>query len=307
MKTSRKTAALLPLALAIAIATSAPRATAQSTSDAFQQALTEYQKSLGADVAAKIIRLVAAMEQPPPIPEEARRHFVRGGTLFKDAKTADDLSQAADEFKKATHLAPWWPEARYNYALVLEAAGQYALAINALYLYRAFKLPDAEARAVQDKIYALEAKQEKTAKEKTRMETAERQRLEQEKAAEARRSSFAGGWTYVSALPTGVPIRDKNALVFEKDAFGKIRVTKTTFGYPTDDVRVDGKRITYHSVSDRDSQIVDLTLSDDGKRLTGTHRTFLENAQQRAWAHKNGADRFPENYGTWPVAFERQE
>lgn len=303
MKIPRKAAVLFSCALAIALAP-APRASAQSTNDAFQQALAEYRKSLGADVAAKIIKLVAAMEQPPPIPEEARRHFVRGSTLIKEAKTADDFSQAADEFKKATHLAPWWPEARYNYALVLEAAGQYALAINALYLYRVFKLPDAEARATQDKIYALEAKQEKMVKGKAQMEAAEKQR----RAAEAGRSSFAGGWTYVSALPNGTPIRTRDALVFENGAVGKIRLAKTFFGYPTDDVQADGKRIRYHSVGDRDSQIMDLTLSDDGKRLTGTHRTFLENAQQKAWAHESGADRFPdENYGTRPVVFERQE
>jgi len=307
MKTPRKAAVLFSFALTIALAP-APQASAQSTNDAFQQALAEYRKTLGADVAAKIIKLVAAMEQPPPIPEEARRHFVRGSTLFKDAKTADDFSQAADEFKKATHLAPWWPEARYNYALVLEAAGQYALAINALYLYRVFKLPDAEARAAQDKIYVLEAKQEKMVSGKTQTEAVEKQRQEEKRAAEARRSSFAGRWTYVSALPNGAPIRARDALVFENDAVGKIRLTKTLFGYPTDDVHTNGKQITSHSVGDRDSQVVDLTLSDDGKRLTGMRRTFLENAQQRAWAHKSGADRFPdENYGAWPVVFERQE
>jgi tetratricopeptide (TPR) repeat protein len=163
MKALRRMAAV-SFALAITIA-AAPRATAQATNDAFQQAMVEYQKSLGADVAAKIIKLVATMDQPPAIPEEARRHFVRGSTLFKDAKTAEDFSEVANEFKEATQLAPWWPEARYNYALVLEAAGQYALAINALYLYRAFKLPDAEARAVQDKIYALQARQEKASRE----------------------------------------------------------------------------------------------------------------------------------------------
>lgn len=307
MKTSRKAAALFSLALAIA-ATTTPHVTAQSANDAFKQAVAEHQKSPLADTAARIIKLAMAMEQLPPIPEEARRHFVRGGALFKDAKTADNLSQVVDEFKEAVRLAPWWPEARYNCALAQEAAGQYPSAVANLKLYQLFKLPDAEARAAQDKICVLEAKQEKTAREKTRMETAERQRQEQEKAAEAKRSSFAGRWRLVNSAGTNITSGGEDGLVLESDASGKFRVTKTMCGSPTDDVRADGKQITYHSVGERDSAVVSLTLSYDGKRLAGTHRKFLENARQRAWAHKSGADRFPdENYGTWPVGFERQE
>src|SRR5258706_11855338 len=63
---------------------------------------------------------------PPQIPEEARKHFVIGTTLFKDAKTADDFVQVENEFKQAADLAPQWPEARYNLALAKEAAGGYS-------------------------------------------------------------------------------------------------------------------------------------------------------------------------------------
>jgi hypothetical protein len=96
-----------------------------------------------------------------PIPEEARKHFVMGTTLFKDAKTADDFVQVVSEFKQATDLAPQWPDARYNLALAKEAAGDYSGAIGDLKLYQQFKLSDTEARTAQDKIYALEAKQQK--------------------------------------------------------------------------------------------------------------------------------------------------
>ena len=98
-----------------------------------------------------------------PIPEEARKHFVMGATFFKDARTPDDYAQVESEFKQATDLAPQWPDARYNLALAREAAGDYAGAIADLKLYLQFKLSDADARAAQDKIYALEAKQEKAA------------------------------------------------------------------------------------------------------------------------------------------------
>ncbi len=96
---------------------------------------------------------------PPSIPEEARKHFVIGMTIFKEAKTADNFSQAAAEFTEAANLAPQWPEARYNLALAKEAAGDYPAAMDNLKLYQRFKLSDTEARAVQDKIYAIEAKQ----------------------------------------------------------------------------------------------------------------------------------------------------
>jgi tetratricopeptide (TPR) repeat protein len=97
------------------------------------------------------------------VPEDARKHFVMGTTLFKDAKTADDFSQAEGEFKQATDLAPQWPDARYNLALTREAAGDYTGAMADLKLYQQFKLSEAEARTVQDKIYVLEAKQKKAA------------------------------------------------------------------------------------------------------------------------------------------------
>ena len=105
------------------------------------------------------------MATPPPVPEEARKHFVMGTALFKDAKTPDDYAQVVGEFKQAADLAPQWPDARYNLALAKEAAGDYSGGMADLKLYQQFKLSDDEARTVQDKIYVLEAKQEKAVKE----------------------------------------------------------------------------------------------------------------------------------------------
>lgn len=139
---------------------------AQTSNADFQQVVAAYQQSPSDAAAEKVIRLAAAMEQLPPIPEEARRHFVRGTALFKDAKSPDDYKQVVDEFTQAVRIAPWWPDARYNRALAWEASGDYADAIAALKRYLLFKLSDSDARAAQDKIYALEAKQEKAAKAK---------------------------------------------------------------------------------------------------------------------------------------------
>jgi len=93
------------------------------------------------------------------ISEEARRHFVMGETMFKEAKNVDAFTQALAEFTEATRLAPQWPDARYDLALAKEAAGNYSGAMADLKLYLQFKLSDAEARTAQDKIYAIEAKQ----------------------------------------------------------------------------------------------------------------------------------------------------
>ena len=138
---------------------------AQSSDEAFQQAVTEYQKSPSVDGADKVIKLAAAMEKLPPVPEEARKHNIKGGALSKDAKSPEDFIQARDEFAQATRLAPWYPDARLNLALALESVGDYPSAMANLKLYQLFKLSDADARSVQDKIYVLEAKQEKAAKE----------------------------------------------------------------------------------------------------------------------------------------------
>lgn len=108
-----------------------------------------------------------AFAQSPAIPEEARKYFVRGETLIKDPKaTPDDALQAATEFVEAARLAPAWPEARLNAALAFEITGDYANAIANLKLYQQFKLSETDARTVQDKLYALEVKQEKAAKDK---------------------------------------------------------------------------------------------------------------------------------------------
>lgn len=132
----------------------------------------------------------------PPIPEEARRHFVMGATLFKDAKTPDDYAQVESQFKQAVDLAPQWPDARYNLALAKEAAGDFSGAMTDLKLYQQFKLSDSEARTVQDKIYAIDAKQEKKAAEKKALDEANRPAAQLEKLIQ---SLDGGVWRCVSS------------------------------------------------------------------------------------------------------------
>ncbi len=159
------------------------------TNAAFQQALAEYQRAEAPtrEAAEKVVKLAVGLDHLPAIPEDARKHFVRGGVRFKDAKTAEDFSQAVTEFNDASRIAPWWPEARYNLGLAWEAGGNYSNAIANLKLYQLFTHPETESRSVQDKIYALEVKAEDVeraaaaqaamrAEEQRRQEEAERQR-----------------------------------------------------------------------------------------------------------------------------------
>jgi len=213
-----------------------------------------------------------------PIPEEARKHFVMGATLCKDAKSHDDFLQVAGEFKQAADLAPQWPEARYNLALARESAGDYAGAMNELKLYQQFKLPDIEARTIQDKIYALEAKQQKTvtdAAAKVASESARAKALEQQ---------FEGKWyegegQFIEILSpasarlsagfdviksgSGITVKGSNSLRSFQISGRNVRFTVTA-----DEVwKGSGVRQRRH----RD-KVYDLTISDDGKTLSGTAR-----------------------------------
>lgn len=92
------------------------------------------------------------------VPEEARRAFVQGSILAKEAKTPEQQVLAVESFQKAVDLAPKWADAIYNLAVAQELAGRYSDAQATLKRYIQTKPGEKEARDAQDKIYALEAK-----------------------------------------------------------------------------------------------------------------------------------------------------
>ena len=77
-----------------------------------------------------LLQGLPAGAQSTDIPSEARKHFVMGTTLYKDAKTQSDFAEAAAEYLQAANLAPQWTEARNNTAAMFESAGDYAKAID---------------------------------------------------------------------------------------------------------------------------------------------------------------------------------
>jgi tetratricopeptide (TPR) repeat protein len=90
----------------------------------------------------------------PQLPEEARRFRVRAESAVSE-KRFDD---AADRYEEALKVAPWWPEGRFNRALVLAETERYTEAVREMNKYLAL-VPDApNARAARDKIYEWEDK-----------------------------------------------------------------------------------------------------------------------------------------------------
>lgn len=90
----------------------------------------------------------------PEFPEEARRARVQAESAVRDKRYSD----AVDRYEAALKIAPWWPEGRFNRALMLGEVERYTEAIREMKKYLAL-VPDApNARAVQDKIYEWEAR-----------------------------------------------------------------------------------------------------------------------------------------------------
>jgi hypothetical protein len=175
----------LSIAAALMLAWPSP-AVAQPTNADFQQVVTAYQQTPSSETYEKVIKMAAAMEQLPAVPTEARRHFVMGATMFKDAKSQEDFRQASAEFSQAVRLAPWWPDALYNLAQSTGASGDYASAIADLKWYQMFKLSEAEIQAAQEKSWGFEAKQNMAQRDRelAAQKAAEDLRAQQARAAE---------------------------------------------------------------------------------------------------------------------------
>lgn len=106
---------------------------------------------------ARFDAVVASYHQADPKPavtEEMRRYEVQAEAAVQDKQ----FDKAADLYDHALELAPWWPQAHFNRALLLESLAEYDLAIDEMQRYLKL-MPDApNARGAQDKIYAWELK-----------------------------------------------------------------------------------------------------------------------------------------------------
>ncbi len=128
---------------------------------AFQQFLKAFardpdQPEVKERLRGKLIQMAGTGEVKPDLPEQARRHMVRGKAKIKTA----GFVGAAEEMTSAIRIAPWWPEAYYNLGLMQERAGEYGKAMDSYELYLSSGPPEAEAQALQAKIYELEVVEE---------------------------------------------------------------------------------------------------------------------------------------------------
>jgi tetratricopeptide (TPR) repeat protein len=239
---------------------------------------------------------------PPAIPEEARRHFVMGETMFKEAKNADAFSQAATEFAEAARLAPQWPDARYNLALAKEANDDYSGAISDLKLYQQFKLSDAEARTVQDKIYTIEAKERMkianaTAKQAT---DAANVQAKADSNKEAFIRSIQGSWGMGSSSFSITPLGNGNVNITYSSmpgrsfAVSEISVTESTLLFTVYFASNDNPEYLRH---------YSLSMNGSGRLLTGsTIESYTESG--KAMIRRSGY--VPASDRTMDCMFSRQ-
>jgi tetratricopeptide (TPR) repeat protein len=186
----------LSVSLIFALAITFPvalNAQAPGSGEMLSQYVSDLQKHPDdAALREKIIRHVQSMKKPPAIPEEARRHYVKALTYFEDATLPSDSADAAEEFRKALLIAPWWSELYMKRGLALETAQRYDEAIASLKLFMLTNPQGEVLRKTQDEIYKIEAKQERAAKDsdQARKDKIEAERRQQ--AAKAEEDARAG-------------------------------------------------------------------------------------------------------------------
>lgn len=139
---------------------------AQSPREQLKQMVQQLQKTPDDNaLREKIIRLAAGIKPAPAIPEEARRHFVKAVALQKEARNMTDYEIVVSEYQSALSSAPWSGDAYYNLSVALEASARFSEAKSALQFYLMSGPKDVVP--AQDRIYALEAKQEKADRDKS--------------------------------------------------------------------------------------------------------------------------------------------
>ncbi len=239
----------------------------------------------------KIIAVVEGLKPAPGIPEEARRHFIKGDTLARDAHSPAEMTPAIEEYKQALLLAPWWASAYHDLGFVDEAAGLFDNARRDLQLFLLTKPTDAEARAAQDEIYKVEAKQQVAAKRaadeaaKAQRQAAEAAlraqqqaadaalRAQQKAAADAERlaNMFVGRWYDGNDSEYLVQVTRTSGTYYvnppsssftpHNENYSHARVSTAGTHYVSD-VRVDGQRIGFTMHTEIQTSINDRQLTE---------------------------------------------
>ena len=153
---ARMVAVILLVATVATPCFASSRKSAGKSSDSLKQYVDDLKKNPSDNaLREKIIKL--GLSTKPSAPEDAERHFVRGTTFLQKASDEAGYTKAISELESALTKAPWMAAAYYNLGIAQEKAGLYAEALQSLKWYLLAE-PDAKnAREVKNKIYALEA------------------------------------------------------------------------------------------------------------------------------------------------------
>jgi len=277
---------LLLMSVGFAQAQSSEEAAAQAAEQAGKprEALTHYATALqsasdgsGEDrrLREKIIKLVGKLEPPPAVPEEARGFFVRANTAVKEAKGPGDYDSAIEKYQRALRLAPWWLDAYFNLASAYEARGNFSGAIAALKLYLVgAPAGGPEARQAQDKIYALQEKEELAQKEAAAKLEAEEQarRAEDERRAQVQRirdSLSNGRW-----CPDQMYNKfGSNCAQIQRHRAALSEMMRVGFNQSWAQIRLLGDQVTIQLDYDNGSGS-NFTLKLDGLHLVGTQDVY---------------------------------
>lgn len=125
---------------------------------AFQTGPSDTAKAI--ELRMKVIALALKLNPPPEIPEEARKHAAYAVAAL-DEKSDSGMKEATREFLKATQLAPWWPRAYFNLAILQEKQGDIKGAAENLSFYLAAAPGASDADAVKSQLFKLQYKLEK--------------------------------------------------------------------------------------------------------------------------------------------------
>jgi tetratricopeptide (TPR) repeat protein len=260
---SDKTALALFFAL-LSVSVIVPLAQAQTSQETIQQYIADLQKSPDDQaLREKIIKLAQEAKNPPALPEEARQHLMMAQAFLKKAKNEVGYKLAIDEYKQVLLLAPWLPEAYNNLGVLYEKVGNYDEAASNLKLY--LLTNPADAQKAQDMLIEIEATKKLASAEATQ------QKAQEEK---AKSKTIEGVWDNImwGQRVSGVePLRisKENGQWVVDDGMGKsfynshVVATDTTVSFDRD---------TYES-PELNHVHVDVRLSEDGTKLTGTYTT----------------------------------
>lgn len=107
-----------------------------------------------------LLLVLSAAVLAQDVPEEARRHLLRGQAALEMAKSPQDLQLAIRELEQAARFAPEWPDIHFNLGMVRAKAGDLAGAIASYNRYLQLAPGAADAQKVRDEVIKLEFRQE---------------------------------------------------------------------------------------------------------------------------------------------------